>query len=256
VQEKKVMGKSEEFSEKELARYQRQIIIPDIGEAGQKKIKAARIFIAGAGGLGSISSYYLAAAGVGKLVIVDRDIVEMTNLNRQIIHNTADIGMPKVLSAKKKLEALNPHCSVRPIQTEMNKENIVDLVGDCSIIVDATDNIETRKVLNYASIQKGVPFIYGGVNKFDGMITTFIPDKTPCFECLFPGIESPKSIIGVIGPLPGVVGSLQAMEAIKIVLGMEGLLTGRLLFISASDMTFREIKVEKNPDCGVCKPWP
>jgi molybdopterin/thiamine biosynthesis adenylyltransferase len=248
-----VTEKSETFSEKELTRYQRQIIIPDIGESGQRKIKAARMFVAGAGGLGSISSYYLAAAGVGELIIVDRDTVEMTNLNRQIIHNTANIGMPKVLSAKKKLEALNPYCAVRPIQAEMNKENIVDLVGDCSVIVDATDSIETRKVLNYASLQKGLPFIYGGVNKFDGMITTFIPGKTPCFECLFPAIESPKSIIGVIGPVPGVVGSLQAIEAIKIILGMEGLLTGRLLFISASDMTFREIKVERNPDCGVCK---
>jgi molybdopterin-synthase adenylyltransferase len=247
------MERSETFSAKELDRYRRQIIIPDIGESGQKKIKAARIFVAGAGGLGSISSYYLAAAGVGELIIVDRDSVEMTNLNRQIIHSTPDIGTPKVLSAKKKLEALNPHCAIRPIQTEMNKENIVELVGGCSIIIDATDNIETRKVLNYASLQKGLPFIYGGVNKFDGMITTFIPGKTPCFECLFPSIESPKSTIGVIGPLPGVVGSLQAMEAIKIVLEMEGLLAGRLLFISASDMTFREIKVEKNSDCGVCK---
>lgn len=248
-----MMERGESFSEKERARYQRQIIIPGIGETGQKKIKAARIFIAGAGGLGSISSYYLAAAGVGKLIIVDRDTVEMTNLNRQIIHNTTDIGIPKVFSAKKKLEALNPHCAIRPIQAEMNKENIVDLVGDCSIIVDATDNIETRKVLNYASLRKGVPFIYGGVSKFDGMITTFIPGKTPCFECLFPGIETPKGVVGVIGPLPGVVGSLQAMEAIKIVLGMEGLLTGKLLFISAVDMSFREIKVERNPDCGVCK---
>lgn len=246
------MGKDEAFSEKELTRYQRQIIIPDIGESGQKKLKAARIFVAGAGGLGSISSYYLAAAGVGELVIVDRDVVEMTNLNRQIIHNTADIGIPKVLSAKKKLEALNPHCAVRPIQMEMNKENIVDLIGDCSIIVDATDNIETRKVLNYASLRKGIPFIYGGVSKFDGMITTFVPGKTACFECIFPGIKTPKSVVGVIGPLPGIVGSLQAMEAIKIILGIEGLLTGRLLFISVADMSFREIKVERNPDCTVC----
>jgi adenylyltransferase/sulfurtransferase len=250
-----MMGTGEGLSEKERARYQRQIIIPDIGESGQRKIKAAKIFVAGAGGLGSISSYYLAAAGVGELVIVDSDTVEMTNLNRQIIHNSADIGIPKVLSAKKKLEALNPHCAVRPIQAEMNKENIVGLVGDCSIIVDATDNIETRKVLNYASLQKSVPFIYGGVNEFNGMITTFMPGKTPCFECLFPGAETSKSIIGVIGPLPGVVGSLQAMEAMKIVLGMEGLLTGRLLFISAVDMTFRELKVERNPDCGACKLW-
>jgi molybdopterin/thiamine biosynthesis adenylyltransferase len=246
------MEPGEIFSRQELARYNRQTIIPAIGEAGQKKIKASKVFVAGAGGLGSISSYYLAAAGVGELIIVDRDVVEMTNLNRQIIHNTADIGMPKVLSAKKKLEALNPHCAVRPIQTEIEKGNVVDLIGDCSVIVDATDNFETRRVLNYASLQKNVPFIYGGVSEFNGMITTFMPGKTPCFECLFPGIETPESLIGVIGPLPGIVGSLQAVETIKIILGINGLLTGRLLSISASDMTFREIKVVKNPECMVC----
>ncbi len=247
-----MIKKDEVFSDKELTRYQRQIIIPDIGEAGQKKIKSARIFVAGAGGLGSISSYYLAAAGVGELVIVDRDTVEMTNLNRQIIHSTADIGMPKTLSAKKKLEVLNPYCAVKPINIEMNKENIIELIGNCSIIVDATDNIETRRILNYASHKKNLPFIYGGVSKFDGMITTFIPGKTPCFECLFPDIKTQKSVVGVIGPLPGIIGSLQAMEAIKIILGMEGLLAGRLLFISAVDMSFREIKVERNPDCIIC----
>jgi len=247
-----VTKKEELFSDKELARYQRQIIISDIGEAGQKKIRSARIFIAGMGGLGSISSYYLAAAGIGELVIVDRDTVEMTNLNRQIVHSTADIGMPKVLSAKKKLEALNPHCAVRPMNIEVKKENIIELVGDCSIIIDATDNIETRRILNYASHKKNLPFIYGGVSKFDGMITTFIPGKTPCFECLFPDTKTQKGVDGVIGPLPGIVGSLQAMEAVKILLGMEGLLAGRLLFISVADMSFREIKVERNPDCMIC----
>lgn len=240
------------FFQKERARYERQIVIPAVGEAGQRKIKTAKIFIAGAGGLGSISSYYLAAAGVGELVIVDGDMVEVTNLNRQIIHTTADVGMPKVLSAKKKLEALNPHCAVRPLQITMNEKNILDLVGDCSIIVDATDNFEARRALNYASLRKNIPFIYGGVREFNGMITTFMPGKTPCFHCLFPGIETPKDVIGVVGPLPGIIGSLQAMEALKIILGMEGLLTGRLLFVTAIDMVFREVKIGKNPDCVMC----
>lgn len=236
----------------EMNRYARQIIIPTIGEEGQKKIKNARVLVAGAGGLGSICAYYLAGAGVGKITIADRDRVDTTNLNRQILHNTADIGMPKVLSAKKKLEALNPHCYVKPMQIEIEAENILDLVGDCEIIVDATDNIETRRVLNMASLCKNIPFIYGGVREFDGMITTFIPGLTPCFNCLFQNAESPGKTIGVAGPVPGVIGSLQTIEVLKIILGLDGLLAGKLLFFSAINMTFREIEIAKNPDCPAC----
>ena len=246
------MGPHSHLSDRELLRYKRQIAIPSIGEEGQRKIKETSVFVAGAGGLGSISSYYLAAAGIGQLTIVDKDKVEMSNLNRQIIHDTSDLGKPKVLSAKKKLEALNPHCAVRPFYAEMNKENIIDLIGDCSIIVDATDSIETRKVLNYASLQKKAPFIYGGVDGFQGMITTFVPGESPCFECLFANIQTLPKAPAVIGPLPGVIGSLQALEAIKIILNLGGLLMGRLLFLSAVDMTFREIKVERNLECPAC----
>jgi len=245
-------GENEAFFQEEWYRYERQIVIPAVGETGQRKIKRAKIFIGGAGGLGSISSYYLAAAGVGELIIVDSDNVELTNLNRQIVHSTTDLGIPKVLSAKKKLEALNPHCIVRPLQATMNEENIVDLVGDCSVIVDATDNFETRRALNYASLRKKVPFIYGGVQEFNGMITTFMPGETPCFNCLFPDIKTPKGALGVMGPLPGIIGSLQAIEALKIILGIGNLLTGRLLFISAIDMVFKEITIGKNPDCVTC----
>jgi len=240
----------------ELTRYARQTLIPSIGEEGQKKIKGSNVFVAGAGGLGSICAFYLAAAGVGRMTIVDSDKVEATNLNRQILYSTIDIGTPKVLSAKKKLEALNPHCLVKPIHAEMGAGNILDLIGDCGIIVDATDNIETRRVLNSASLQRGIPFIYGGVREFDGMITSFVPGRTPCFDCLFPALETPKRTIGVVGPVPGVIGSLQVLEVLKIILGLGGLLAGRLIFFSAVDMSFREIQVMQNPHCPVCGTYP
>lgn len=227
--------------------------MPAIGEDGQEKIKQAKVFIAGLGGLGSISSYYLAAAGIGYLKIADRDNVDVSNLNRQILHSTQDIGSPKTSSAERKLRSLNPHIRIEAIQREICAENIIDIVGDCSIIVDATDNMETRKALNIASVKMKIPFIYGGVDGFNGMVTTFIPGETPCFNCIFPYETKKGDTIGVIGPVPGVVAALQTMEVLKIILGMKGLLTGRLLYFSSVDMTFREIKIEKNPDCEVCK---
>jgi molybdopterin/thiamine biosynthesis adenylyltransferase len=243
------------LSNNELIRYARQVIMPAIGEDGQEKIKRAKIFIAGIGGLGSISSYYLAAAGIGCLKIVDRDNVDISNLNRQIIHSTQDIGSPKTSSAETKLRALNPHVRIEAIQQEISAENIMDIVSDCSIIVDATDNMETRKALNIASVKMKIPFIYGGVDGFNGMVTTFIPGETPCIHCIFPYEIKKRGTIGVIGPAPGVVASLQTMEALKIILGMKGLLKGRLLYFSGVEMSFREIKIEKNPDCTVCRDW-
>ncbi|TRZ51926.1 HesA/MoeB/ThiF family protein [bacterium] len=242
----------ERLTQEEIARYQRQIIIPAIGEEGQKKIKEAKVFVAGAGGLGSVSAYYLAAAGVGRLIIVDSDNVEIGNLNRQIIHRTDDIGTPKVDSAAAKLKTLNPQCVVTPIRADMRKDNIIDLSEGCSVIVDATDNLATRRVLNHASLAMGIPFIYGGVNEFNGMVTTFVPGKTPCFECLFSTFEEQKKTIGVIGPVPGVIASLQTLEVLKIILGIKGLLMERLLFFSAIDMKFKEIIAEKNPECPAC----
>ncbi len=237
----------------ELARYARQIIMPSIGEEGQEKIKRAKVFIAGLGGLGSISSYYLAAAGVGCLKIADRDSVDVSNLNRQILHATQDVGAPKTSSAEAKLRSLNTYVRIEAIQQEINAANIMDIVSDCSIIVDATDNMETRKALNIASVKMKIPFIYGGVDGFSGMATTFIPGETPCFQCIFPYETKKRSAAGVIGPAPGVVASLQAMEALKLILGMKGLLAGRLLYFSGVEMTFREIRIERNPDCEICK---
>ncbi len=240
------------LSNDELTRYARQVIMPAIGEEGQEKIKRAKIFIAGLGGLGSISSYYLAAAGIGCLKIVDRDDVDLSNLNRQILHTTQDIGLPKTSSAEMKLRSLNPHVRIEAVQQEITAENIAGIVGDCSIIVDATDNMGTRKALSIASVKMKIPFIYGGVDGFNGMVTTFVPGETPCFHCIFPYEAKKRGTIGVVGPAPGVVASIQAMEALKIILGIKGLLTGRLLYFSGVEMTFREIKLEKNPECGIC----
>jgi molybdopterin/thiamine biosynthesis adenylyltransferase len=210
------------------------------------------VFVAGLGGLGSVSSYYLTAAGVGYLKMVDRDIVEMTNLNRQILHRTEDIGMPKAESAITKLKSLNPFVHIETCKEEISDDTVDSLVGDCSIIIDAMDNLNTRRILNRYSLKNGIPFIYGGVERFNGMITTFVPGETPCFECIFSGVKEIEEVKGIIGPVPGVIGSLQAIEAIKIILGLDGLLKGRLLFFTGLDMLFKEIQIEKNPHCVVC----
>ncbi len=241
-----------DMSLKEWVRYDRQVIIPEIGRSGQKKLKQAKIFIAGAGGLGSVISYYMAATGTGFLTIADKDCVELDNLNRQIIHRTNDIGKPKTESALEKLRHLNPHCQIITIQDKIRDDNILDMIGDCSVILDATDNLETRKVLNKAHISRGIPFIYGGIDGFSGMVTTFMPGETPCLECLFPYKKTKKNKIGALGPMAGLVASIQSMEAVKIILGMDRLLKCRLLQIKAADMTFRETRIEKNPCCKVC----
>jgi molybdopterin/thiamine biosynthesis adenylyltransferase len=241
-----------ELTQEEKLRYNRQIIIPEIGEAGQQKIKGAKVFVAGIGGLGSISSYYLTAAGVGHLKIVDKDKVDCSNLNRQIIHWSDNIGEWKSNSGVRKLKSLNPNCSIEAIHVEITEDNCLDLIGDCSAIVDAMDNMKTRRILNAASIKKEIPFVYGGVNQLDGIASTFIPGKTPCLECVFPGDRPESAPPGILGPAPGVIASIQVIEAIKIIVGMDGLLTGRLLFFCGYDMTFREFKISRDPACPVC----
>ena len=244
-----------EFSREELLRYNRQIIIPEIGEEGQRKLKKAKVFVAGVGGLGSISSYYLTAAGIGHLTIVDKDKVDYGNLNRQIIHWTDNIGEWKTDSAIRKLQSLNPNCSIQAIQAEITENNYQELIGDCSVIVDAMDNMKTRRILNAASIKNGIPYVYGGVNQLDGMATVFIPGKTPCLECVFPfsETESTSAPLGILGPVPGVISCIQSIETVKLILGFNELLTGRLLCFCGYDMTFREFKINRNPECRVCK---
>jgi molybdopterin-synthase adenylyltransferase len=244
-----------EFTREELQRYNRQIMIPEIGEAGQRKIRDAKVFVAGVGGLGSISSCYLTAAGIGNLTIVDMDRVDYSNLNRQIIHWTDDIGEWKTLSGARKLGKLNPGCAIKAIQAEINEDNVQELIGDCSIIVDAMDNMKTRRILNAASVRNRIPYVYGGVHQLDGMATVFIPGKTPCLECVFPvnDTESKSTPPGILGPVPGVIACIQSIETIKLILGMNELLTGRLLCFCGYDMTFREFKINRNRECPVCR---
>lgn len=241
------------LSSEEKERYGRQIIIPLIGEEGQKKLKRSRVFIAGVGGLGSISSFYLAAAGIGRIRIVDKDRVALSNLNRQILHWTVDLERDKIDSAIEKLTKLNPNVRLEGFVEEIREENIERLFGDSEIIIDATDNIETRRILNRLAIKKKVPFIYGGVDGLSGMVTTFFPPLTPCFECVFGNVRPQKRIFGILGPLPGIIASIQSLEAIKYILGLEGMLYGRLLFFSGEEMRFSEIKINRNPECEACK---
>ena len=236
----------------EAIRYNRQLIMPEITSQGQIKLKQARVLIAGVGGLGSVSAYYLAAAGIGSIRIADCDCVESGNLNRQIIHGTGDIGKPKTLSALEKLRNLNPYCNVEPIQEFISDENILHTVEGCTVILDGTDNLKARKILNRASILKDIPFIYGGVEGFTGMVSTFVPGQTPCLECFFSQDTEQKDPIGIIGPIPGVIASIQSLEAIKLILGIGKLLTNKLLIFNGMSMSFRKIEVEKNPDCPVC----
>jgi len=241
------------LSREEKARYRRQMIIPDIGEEGQRRLKAARVCIVGLGGLGSISSMGLAAAGIGYLRVVDCDRVELGNLNRQFLHGTEDVGRFKSDSARDRLLALNPEIRIDGRNVEITQENVQDIVGDCSLIVDGTDNLATRKALNRTAVQKGIPFVYGGVEGFEGMVTTIVPGRSPCLECLFPGEDrSANREIGVPGPMPGVVASLQALEAIKYLVGIGPALSGRLLLIRALGMSIHEMHVDRNPRCPVC----
>lgn len=241
-----------QLTSEELERYKRQIIISSIGIEGQERLKGAQVFIAGLGGLGSVSALYLVAAGIGNIRIIDKDRVDISNLNRQIIHWTDDLGIEKSESGLNKLKRLNPNCNIETFTVGLNNDNASDLIGGSSLIVDATDNLETRRILNRISILKSIPYIYGGVDGLSGMVTTFVPGETPCFDCIFPVNLKKVETVGVIGPTPGIVASIQAMEAIKLLVCIKGTLNGRLLYFSGTDMQFRELIIEKNPQCPTC----
>jgi len=242
------------LSDEEARRYSRQMQLPEIGLEGQARIAAGRVLVAGLGGLGSIGAYYLAAAGVGHLRLVDRDRVALENLNRQILHASTDIGRPKAASAAEKLSRLNPHCRVEAIETDIGDDHAEALIEGCSVIFDATDNRATRQVLNSASVKKGVPFVYGGISGWEGTASTFIPGRTPCFSCLFPPMaetveaEPPPAL----GPTAGLVASLQCLDTLRLLIGLAPRLAGRLLQFSGSAMEFRTLPIDRNPHCPVC----
>jgi molybdopterin/thiamine biosynthesis adenylyltransferase/rhodanese-related sulfurtransferase len=239
-------------------RYARHLLIPEVGEAGQQRLLESRVLLIGAGGLGSPASLYLAAAGVGTLGIIDADVVDDSNLQRQIVHSTERLGEPKVLSAKRTIEALNPDVEIVPFQERLTSENIERILAHrWDVIVDGTDNFPTRYLVNDASVWHGIPVVHGSIYRFEGQMTVFHPGEGPCYRCLYPSPPPPELAPscaegGVLGVLPGIVGSVQAAEALKLLLGAGDTLTGRLLLFDALHTTFDEVAIRRNPECPVC----
>ena len=250
------------LGEEQRQRYSRHLLIPEVGEEGQLRLLDSRILLIGAGGLGSPASLYLAAAGVGTLGIVDDDAVDATNLQRQIVHSTERLGDSKAESAKRTIEALNPDVAVKTFQERLTSENVDRILGEgWDVIVDGADNFPTRYLLNDASIWHGIPVVHGSIYRFEGQVTVFNPGEGPCYRCLFPQPPPPELAPscaegGVLGVLPGVVGSIQATEALKLALGIGDPLVGRLLLYDALSGEFQEMKLRRDPDCPVCGEHP
>ena len=250
------------LSPEQRARYSRHLLIPEVGEEGQQKLLNARVLLIGAGGLGSPASLYLAAAGVGTLGIVDDDVVDDSNLQRQIVHSTDRLGEPKVLSAKRTIEALNPDVTVVGYQERLSSENVDRILADgWDVIVDGADNFPTRYLVNDASVWHDIPVVHGSIYRFEGQVTVFEPGEGPCYRCLFPTPPPPELAPscaegGVLGVLPGIVGSLQTSEALKLILGVGDTLRGRLLLFDALATSFDEVIVRKDPACPVCGEHP
>ncbi len=245
------------FTDEQIERYSRHIALREVGGKGQRKLLAGKVLIIGAGGLGSPIALYLAAAGVGVIGIADADLVDLSNLQRQIIHHTSDIGKPKVLSAKEKIEAINPDVRVNLHQTRVNASNVLDLIRDYDFVIEGTDNFAAKFLINDACVLAGKPYSHGGILQFVGQTLTVKPGESTCYRCLFPTPPPSNSTptcaqAGVIGVLPGVIGSIQATEAIKYLLGLGNLLTGRLLTYDAEEMEFATVPVARNPDCPIC----
>jgi len=250
------------FTNEQLERYSRHIILKEVGAKGQKKLLNARVLIIGAGGLGAPAAMYLAAAGIGTIGIADADEVDLSNLQRQIIHGTADVGKAKVKSAKETMNAMNPDVTVNTYRTYVTSENILDLINEYDFIIDGTDNFPAKFLINDACVIAKKPFSHAGIIRFQGQLMTYVPDKGPCYRCVFKN-PPPKDAVptckqaGVIGAMGGVIGSLQAMEAIKYILGVGELLVGKLLTYDALKMEFHTINLPKNTsNCAVCGEHP
>jgi molybdopterin/thiamine biosynthesis adenylyltransferase/rhodanese-related sulfurtransferase/molybdopterin converting factor small subunit len=260
IEPKKIIDEIK-LSNKEIFRYSRHLIMPEVGMKGQKKLKAAKVLMIGAGGLGSPLGMYLAAAGVGTLGIVDFDIVDETNLQRQLLHNTNDVGRSKLKSAEEKINNINPNVEVITYETRLTSENAFQIIPDYDLVVDGTDNFPTRYLVNDACVLLGKPYIYGSIFRFEGQATVFGIANGPCYRCLYPAPPPPGLVPscaegGVLGILPGIIGSIQALETIKLIIGEGDLLVGRLLLFDALKLKFRELKLHKNPDCPICSENP
>ena len=243
--------------EDQIERYSRQIILPEVGGKGQGKLLNARVLIIGAGGLGSPAALYLASAGIGKIGIVDSDKVELNNLQRQILHATKDVGRPKVNSAKDRLNGINQDVEIIPYNIRLTSKNILDIIKKYGIIVDGSDNFPTRYLVNDACVLSKKPLSHGGIFRFDGQAITIIPGESACYRCLFPEPPPPGLVpscqeAGILGAVAGVIGTVQANEVLKYILGMGDLLAGKLLVFNALDSSFRQVKVPKDPKCPVC----
>lgn len=252
-----LVTKEAELSHEEISRYSRHLIMPEVGIEGQRKLKAANILLIGTGGLGSPSALYLAAAGIGRMGLVDYDIVDESNLQRQIIHGQSTLGISKLDSAEKRILDLNPFIQLDKYNVPLTSENAVELFESYDVIIDGTDNFPTRYLVNDACVKLGKPNVYGSIFRFEGQLSVFYAQEGPCYRCMFPEPPPPGLVPscaegGVLGILPGTIGTMQATEAIKIILGIGEPMIGRMLLYDALEMSFSTIKVRKNPDCPVC----
>ena len=250
-----------QYTPEQLIRYSRHFLLPEVGEEGQAKLLQAKVLMVGAGGLGSPSAYYLAAAGVGTIGIIDNDVVDISNLQRQILHANDRVGKPKVESAKQTLEGLNPDVKVIPYQEKLTSENIMEIIKDYDLVVDGCDNFPTRYLVNDACVLTGKPNVHGSIFQFEGQATVFYPGRGPCYRCLYP--EPPPAEMapscaeaGVLGVLPGLIGVIEALEAIKIILGKGETLVGRLLHFNTLTMEINNLKLRRDPNCPMCGDHP
>ena len=261
VAEPPAQATAAELSPEEILRYSRHLIMPEVGSEGQLKLKAAKVLMIGAGGLGSPLGMYLAAAGVGRLGLVDFDIVDESNLHRQLLYSNADVGRPKIDAAVERLHEVNPHIELVPHPVMLDSINALEIFADYDLVVDGTDNFPTRYLVNDACVLLGKPNVYGSIFRFEGQVSVFWGAKGPCYRCLFaepppPGLVPSCAEGGVLGVLPGIIGSLQANEVIKLIIGQGDPLIGRLVLFDALRMSFRELKLRKNPDCPICSEHP
>jgi len=249
------------LSKDEILRYSRHLIVPEVGMEGQLKLKAAKVLLVGTGGLGAPLGLYLAAAGIGRIGLVDFDVVDFTNLQRQVIHFTKDVGRPKIDSAAEKMQALNPNVEIVKHEVALSSENAMEILKDYDLVVDGTDNFPTRYLVNDACVLLGKPNVYGSIFRFEGQATVFAYQGGPCYRCLYPEPPPPGLVPscaegGVLGILPGTIGLIQATETVKLILGIGQPLAGRLLLYDALGMRFREVRLRKNPECPICGEHP